>query len=128
MANEIQIPNVVPPESHSNTAAARPRRRGWAVGAVVLLVFAAIFIYGIVSRLRNAATVRTETTQMALPSVTVISPQHSAPTQEVVLPGNVQPFISAPIFSRTNGYLKSWFVDIGQHVKKGQLLAIVETP
>ena len=66
--------------------------------------------------------------QMALPSVTVISPQHSAPTQEVVLPGNVQPFISAPIFSRTNGYLRSSHADIGQHVKKGQLLAIVETP
>jgi len=94
----------------------------------VLLLFAGIFSYGIVSRLRNAATVRAETMQMALPSVAVVSPQHSAPMQEVVLPGNVQPFISAPIFSRTNGYLKSWFVDIGQHVKKGQLLAIVETP
>jgi RND family efflux transporter MFP subunit len=65
---------------------------------------------------------------MAMPSVSVVKPQHSAPTQEVVLPGNMQPFISAPIFSRTNGYLRSWHADIGQHVKKGQLLAVVQTP
>jgi len=129
MATEIQIPNATPlSEPQSTTAADKPRRRGWAIGGAVLLVFAGTFSYGIVSRLRNAATVRAETMQMALPSVAVISPQHSAPTQEVVLPGNVQPFISAPIFSRTNGYLKNWYVDIGQHVKKGQLLAIVETP
>jgi RND family efflux transporter MFP subunit len=65
---------------------------------------------------------------MAVPSVSVISPQHSAPSQEIVLPGNVQPFISSPIYSRTNGYVKKWYADIGAHVKKGQLLAVIETP
>jgi RND family efflux transporter MFP subunit len=65
---------------------------------------------------------------MAVPSVSVISPQRSAPSQEIVLPGNVQPFISAPIYSRTNGYLKRWHADIGAHVRKGQLLAEIETP
>jgi len=44
------------------------------------------------------------------------------------LPGNVQPFISAPIYARTNGYLRRWYADIGAHVKKGQLLAEIETP
>jgi len=130
MAIETKIPNQAPSPDSQTTAAGTPHhpRRGWIIGIAVLLVFAAIFVFGIVTRLRNAAAVRAETTQMALPSVAVVSPQHSAPTQEVVLPGNVQPFISAPIFSRTNGYLKKWYVDIGQRVKKGQLLAVVETP
>jgi RND family efflux transporter MFP subunit len=130
MAIETKIPNQAPSPDSQTTAAGTPHhpRRGWIIGIAVLLVFAGIFVYGIVTRLRNAATVGAETTQMALPSVAVVAPQRSAPTQEVVLPGNVQPFISAPIFSRTNGYLKKWYVDIGQRVKKGQLLAVVETP
>ena len=103
-------------------------KRGWLVAIAIFAAFAGIFAYGIVTRVRAAATVRTETAQMALPSVAVVSPQHSAPSQEIVLPGNVQPFISAPIYSRTNGYLRRWYADIGAHVKKGQLLAEIETP
>src|ERR1700737_515535 len=65
---------------------------------------------------------------MSLPSVSVATPERSAPLQEIVLPGNVQPFTSAPIYARTNGYLKTWYADIGAHVKKGRLLAVIETP
>ena len=56
------------------------------------------------------------------------SPKQTAPAQEIILPGNVQPFITSPIYARTNGYLKKWYFDIGAHVKKGQLLAVIETP
>jgi RND family efflux transporter MFP subunit len=72
--------------------------------------------------------VRGETALLSLPAVSVATPERSAPLQEIVLPGNVQPFISAPIYARTNGYLKSWYADIGAHVRKGQLLAVIETP
>ena len=65
---------------------------------------------------------------MALTAVSVVSPKQTAPAQEIILPGNVQPFITSPIYSRTNGYLKTWYVDIGAHVKQGQLLAVIETP
>ncbi len=112
----------------SGVKAPRRSKRGWLIGGAILLVFGAIVIYGIRKRLRTAAAVRTETAQMAAPSVSVISPQRSAPSQEIVLPGNVQPFISAPIYSRTNGYLKRWYADIGARVKEGQLLAEIETP
>jgi len=44
------------------------------------------------------------------------------------LPANVQAYIDAPIYARTNGYLRNWYVDIGAHVKQGQLLADIETP
>ena len=65
---------------------------------------------------------------MARPAVSVVSPKQTAPAQEIILPGNVQPFTTSPIYARTNGYLKKWYFDIGAHVKQGQLLAVIETP
>ena len=63
-----------------------------------------------------------------MPSVVVVQPKRSAPAQEIVLPANVQAFADAPIYARTNGYLKRWYVDIGTRVKEGQLLAEIDTP
>ena len=57
--------------------------------------------------------------EMAVPTVAVVQPKRSAPAQEIVLPANVQAFADAPIYARTNGYLKRWYVDIGSHVKAG---------
>ena len=65
---------------------------------------------------------------MAVPTVAVVQPKRSAPAQEIVLPANVQAFADAPIYARTNGYLKRWYVDIGSRVKQGQLLAEIDTP
>jgi RND family efflux transporter MFP subunit len=116
------------PTTSGAVRAAHQSKRGWLIGGAILLLFAGIFAYGILARLQKGATVRAETTQMAEPSVSVVSPQRSSPMQEIVLPGNVQPFVSAPIYSRTNGYLKHWYADIGAHVKTGQLLAEIGTP
>ena len=65
---------------------------------------------------------------MALPSVSVVLPKQVAPSQEIILPGNIQPFISSPVYARTDGYLKKWFFDIGAHVKTGQLLSVIQAP
>ncbi len=124
---QIKTPPHEPP-ALGVVEARRRSKRGWVVAGVILLVLAGILVYGIFARLRNKNTVRAETAQMAVPSVSVVSPQRSAPSQEIVLPGNVQPFISSPIYSRTNGYLRHWYADIGAHVKKGQLLAEIQTP
>jgi RND family efflux transporter MFP subunit len=69
-----------------------------------------------------------ETDTLAIPEVAVIQPKRGSPAQEIILPGNIQAFIDAPIYARTNGYLKAWYFDIGAHVKQGQLLAVIETP
>jgi len=129
MQSQTQI-NVLPDKAPTLIAGKAPRRskRGWIAGSAIFLVFAGIVVFGILARVRASATVRAETAQLAIPSVSVVSLKHSAPTQEIVLPGNVQPFVSAPIYSRTNGYLRRWYVDIGAHVKKGQLLAEIDTP
>jgi RND family efflux transporter MFP subunit len=104
------------------------RRRGWVIALVAFLIVAAVVISGIVPRVRARATLRNETNQLAVPSVVVAQPKKSAPGQEVILPANVQAFKDAPIYARTNGYLKRWYVDIGARVKTGQLLAEIDTP
>ena len=102
--------------------------RRWLGVAIALLVVAALLVSGILSRVKARTTLKAETAQVALTAVSVVSPKQSAPAEEIVLPGNVQPFITSPIYARTNGYLKKWYFDIGAHVKKGQLLALIETP
>jgi RND family efflux transporter MFP subunit len=109
-------------------AAERPARKRWLAPAIVLIVVAGLLASGIWSRVRTRKNLSAETVQVAVTSVAVVQPKPATPAQEIILPGNVQPFITSPIYSRTNGYLKKWYFDIGAHVKKGQLLAVIETP
>jgi RND family efflux transporter MFP subunit len=93
-----------------------------------VIAVAALLVSGIWSRVKARNTLNTETAQAALAAVSVVSPKQTAPADEIILPGNVQPFITSPIYSRSPGYLKKWYFDIGAHVKQGQLLAVIETP
>jgi RND family efflux transporter MFP subunit len=103
-------------------------RTTWFAALVILGLVAAILFFGIRSRIKAQADLRTVADQMAVPSVSVVRPKPVAPSQEIILPGNIQPFISSPIYARTDGYLKKWYFDIGAHVKTGDLLAVIETP
>jgi RND family efflux transporter MFP subunit len=107
----------------------RSVRRLTLASAVSIIVFVGLIIYyGIHSRASAESRLQLTTEQASIPSVRVIHPQLGARTQEIVLPGNTQAFIDSPIYARTNGYLKRWYVDIGARVKKGELLAEIETP
>jgi RND family efflux transporter MFP subunit len=101
---------------------------GWLILFLVLVIVALVVIGGILPRLHARAEVKAETNQLAIPTVIVQKPKSSASASEIVLPGNMQAFTDAPIYARTNGYLKAWYFDIGAHVKQGQLLAIIDTP
>jgi RND family efflux transporter MFP subunit len=108
-------------------------RRAPRSGMIVLAVFAcagfAIFIYsGIRSRTEAEKRLAQNVRSSLIPVVTVIHPKGGAAAQEIELPGNTQAFTEAPIYARTTGYLKQWYLDIGAHVKRGQLLAEIETP
>src|SRR5271157_3382531 len=103
-------------------------RRPWFVWAIALVVVAVVLLWGIRSRVRAGRTARAEAAQSAVTPVSVILPTRAAPAQEGILPGNVHPFSSSPIYSRTNGYLRKWYVDIGARVKQGQLLAVIDAP
>ena len=113
------------PTAPSNT---RTRKRRWLIPVVVAAAAAGILIYGILSRTTEEANLRVATAQMATPSVSVVQPRQAASAQEIVLPGSIQPFISSPIYARTDGYLAKWYFDIGAHVKKGELLATIQSP
>jgi RND family efflux transporter MFP subunit len=108
----------------------RPQRthRRWLGLVIALIAVSALLVSGILSRVKARTALNAETAQVALTAVSVVSPKQTAPTQEIILPGNVQPFITSPIYARTNGYLRKWYVDIGGRVKQGQLLAVIETP
>ncbi len=83
---------------------------------------------GITTRVEAESTLAHTTEEAAIPIVNVIHPTEGAPLEELILPGNTQAFNDTPIFARTNGYLKRWLFDIGAHVKRGDLLAEIETP
>ena len=118
------------PDPHSPGADAHHQKTGHGVWIAIIaaIVVIAIVIAGVVPRLRAKAALRIETNSLAVPEVAVIQPKRGSTAQEIILPGNIQAFIDAPIYARTNGYLKVWYSDIGAHVRKGQLLAEIETP
>jgi RND family efflux transporter MFP subunit len=83
---------------------------------------------GVTTRVAAESSLARSTEEAAIPIVNVTHPKNGAPLEELILPGNTQAFSDTPIFARTNGYLKRWFFDIGAHVKRGALLAEIETP
>lgn len=126
-------PEHAPPRVAEPTSAGGPPSSGGGVKRVVVLlvivaVVAVIVIWGISSRHEANAQLAQETQETSVPTVAVIHPKLGAPQQEVVLPGDMQPYIDAPIFARTSGYLKKWYADIGAQVKQGQLLAEIDAP
>jgi RND family efflux transporter MFP subunit len=110
-------------------AASRPKSKLaiWLICAVVLLLAVGI-VSGIHSRIAADSTLANVATQTSVPSVRVTYPLAGQQIQKIDLPGNVQAFYDTPIYARTSGYIKNWYVDIGSHVKQGQLMAEIETP
>ena len=96
-----------------------------AVVAVVTIVIAAV---GVVRRVHANTQLEHYTEANAAPPVSLAQPVFEKDAREIVLPGNIQAFTLAPIYARTTGYVKAWYHDIGTHVKKGELLAEIETP
>ncbi|MDP9054516.1 MAG: efflux RND transporter periplasmic adaptor subunit [Acidobacteriota bacterium] len=99
--------------------------------AVLLLVLGAIgwFVYkGIHRRVSTENALVQETHRSSVLTVSVVHPKLSTQAHQLNLPGNTQPLIDAPIYSRTSGYLRKWYADIGTKVRAGQLLAEIEAP
>jgi RND family efflux transporter MFP subunit len=106
----------------------RQTRRLKRLALYVLIAAIAVAAWGIVSRLHARTALEHSTQAAAVATVIVVSPHHSEAGNELVLPGDVQPYTDAPIYARTSGYVKRWYADIGKQVKAGELLADIETP
>jgi RND family efflux transporter MFP subunit len=118
MSDQPSIPQAAPAEDP------RTRRYVWVLVAIALIVA----VWGIVSRLSARIALEKQAASAAVATV-ITAKAHKGPgAEKLVLPGSVQAFYEAPIYARTSGYLKFWYTDIGTPVKKGQLLAEIETP
>ncbi|MEN0037917.1 MAG: efflux RND transporter periplasmic adaptor subunit [Cellvibrio sp.] len=114
-----QIPHVNPTEY---------RRKLVKVSIVIGVVGLALAGIGIMQRSNATAELAKVAAQSAIPTVSVINAALSDNANALVLPGNLEPLNSASIYAQTNGYIKEWLVDIGDTVKKGQVLAILDAP
>jgi RND family efflux transporter MFP subunit len=99
---------------------------------IVAIAVVVIVVVGIAYRFFGRSTdenhLEDVTRRDAVLTVSVTHPTVSGTASEIALPGDTQAFDDTPIYARTSGYLKEWFVDIGQHVTKGELMATIETP
>jgi RND family efflux transporter MFP subunit len=99
-----------------------------AIVVIVLLVAVLIGVVGILQRKHTQAALEKYTNATAAPAVALVEPKLQQSANEIVLPGNIQAYTLAPIYARTTGYVKAWYHDIGSRVRKGDLLAVIETP
>ena len=97
-------------------------------GSGLVLVAIAVVAYGMGSRASQNLHLRALTAALSVPTVALVTPQRVENGTELDLPGRLQAYISAPIYARVPGYLKSWTHDIGSKVKAGELLAEIDTP
>jgi RND family efflux transporter MFP subunit len=107
-------------------------RGAWVVVAAVIgfLLMAALFVIGFVPRLHTTAELNAdaETAANGAIPVSTIVPSRAASAIDLSLPGTLRPWQEVSMFARSTGYLKKWYVDISQPVKKGQLMAEVDSP
>jgi RND family efflux transporter MFP subunit len=118
-ASDIARPPELPP--------AKPRVALMILGVAVLVLILA-GVYSLVTRMHDSHVLADETQQDAILTVAVVHPLPEKPDEELVLPGTLQAYVESPIYARTNGYLLRWYKDIGSKVKKGDLLADIDTP
>jgi RND family efflux transporter MFP subunit len=103
-------------------------KRALALIAILTACAALAIASGVHSRLTAETRLQESAQASAIPYVDVVSPKASADADEIALPGSTSAFSDTPIYARTSGYVKHWYVDIGARVRKGQLLATIETP
>jgi RND family efflux transporter MFP subunit len=113
----------------SRRATKRPGKvRRIALVAIFIAIAVAIAAFGLLQRLGHEAEVTKWTQDQSIPTVAAIMPHSGAAMHRVTLPGTVQAWYEAPIYARVPGYLKKWYFDYGAQVKKGDVLAEIETP
>jgi RND family efflux transporter MFP subunit len=116
MATELDTP----PQPHKS------RLFGLLFIAVIILVVLGAFT--LFQRRSQYQALAKETETLAVPTVAVIHPTTEPSEEGLILPGSMQAYVESPIYARTNGYLKKWYRDIGSRVRKGELLADIDTP
>jgi RND family efflux transporter MFP subunit len=95
---------------------------------VVPLVLAVLAFFDIQARQRDTQRLANTTKTLEVQSVRAIHPERGKSSSDLTLPGMIQAFSQSPVYARVDGYVRTWYVDIGAHVTKGQLLAEIDAP
>jgi RND family efflux transporter MFP subunit len=119
---------VSAPSTAGRPNGARSRRRLLVAFIVILGLGLAIYFLAINPRLQNSRELSALAAAAQKKTVIVVKPTETDATAPLILPGNIQANRSASIYARVDGYLKKWYVDIGDHVHEGQVLADIEAP
>jgi RND family efflux transporter MFP subunit len=102
------------------------RRLVWFL--VIPIVLASSAFFGAQARQKTSQQLQATTKSLEVQTVNVIHPQTGQSSSDLTLPGMIQAFSQSPIYARVDGYVRTWYVDIGTHVAKGQLLAEIDAP
>lgn len=109
--------------------ASLPVSRALLFGLGALVVLGGAFGYGYLPRrAAQAALVESASGGAATLRVEVMTPKEGSSDRAIALPGSVQPLEETVIYARASGYVRKWYVDIGDKVKDGQLLVEIDTP
>jgi membrane fusion protein, multidrug efflux system len=105
-----------------------PRKPSYAIVIVLAILLIIGAVVTLFLRFDERRALAKETEALAVPTVVVIHAKAEPPQQDLMLPSSLEAFTESPIYARTSGYLAHWYKDIGTKVKKGELLADIETP
>ncbi len=128
MTKQNETQHVGPENSRPSDPGPAPAGRVKILVGAVLLVLITAGVVTFLNRKSESDALAKETEAVSIPTVAVVQPQAEPGNDELVLPGNLQAFEESPIFARTNGYLLRWYKDIGSKIRKGELLAAIDTP
>jgi RND family efflux transporter MFP subunit len=116
------------PESSQQLQDARPSGKRLLWFLLIPVSLAASAFVGTQARQTKSQQLGETTQSLAAQTVNVIHPQRGQSSSDLTLPGMIQAFSQSPIYARVDGYVRTWYVDIGAHVTKGQLLAEIDAP
>src|SRR5947209_14279134 len=124
----MKVEDVMNKDVESSEKEAPTRRSGkrllWFLLIPVVLVTSAFI--GTTARHKTSRQLDAATKSLEAQTVKVIHPRHGKASSDLTLPGMIQAFSQSPIYARVDGYVRTWYVDIGTHVTKGQLLAEID--
>ena len=132
MTEKTHASLAIPARETEDGHALPPRNREWKRAKIAIWIVLALLAVGalrtVVADILQNRSVADTTQQNAKEYVNVVTPKQTDGSGNTLLPGTLRGYVESPIFARATGYLLHWYVDIGAHVKQGQLLADLDTP
>lgn len=123
-----QAPQPAGPHDVPEVLHHKPQRWLKPVGIGAVALAATVVVAGVVSRGLASEDLKAVAAQESIPTVSLVQPTANNGGEQLTLPADIEANDVAVMHAQVSGYVKAWYVDIGARVKKGQVLADIETP